>query len=358
MQWTGRKLLPAYGAKHILGVKPSANLAILAGTALAMISSTAVNAIQTIAPGGTQTSGLTYFQWNSVVTTSSVAYNATAAQIKTCLETIPLLRGNITVTGGPFTNTDVIVTFVNELAGLPQSLIAYYASTLAGGTPTLTTTTAGVAGKRWVAADISTLTNPTTGPSVSTSTGGTFPVGTYICQMAWITAGGETEPSWPTSIIIPDSTNDRIVFAAINAAGTPDEATGIRYYINGALVAEVAVASGAIAATNVDALPTSGGTEVMKSVNTAYKYADGRENPTVIAACDFMTDARGSVTYGTQGSGEFPRFRQDAETYYGGVFLASDVAGLTLALLTKLGGRLIKGTFSDPTTALVLIPAA
>jgi hypothetical protein len=56
-------------------------------------------------------------------TTDPIAYDASATQIMNALETLPGLSGNVTVSGTTINGTGVIVTFTNELATTPVSLI-------------------------------------------------------------------------------------------------------------------------------------------------------------------------------------------------------------------------------------------
>jgi hypothetical protein len=339
-----------------IGVKLTSNIRYLAGTILAFVSAVAANAQQTLT--GTATSGETYLEYPGWgITTTKIAYNATAAQVKACLETIPGFAGNIQTSGGALGTNPVVVTFINRLAGLPQTLLTKYGSTLAGGDITIANTTTGVANGRWMQADMSKLDNPTTGPSVSAVAGGTFPVGSYICQMAWVTPAGETLPSQGVAIAIADSTNDAIRFAAINAANTPDEATAIRYYINGILAAETAVATGAIAATDVLNMPTSGQGTGPATVNTAYKYSDGRQQPKVFLRFDTSTGPGGDAVRGSTAVPQHAQAEEEAQAWIGGYFMANKLIGLTQEILTAMGGRIIKGALSDPANCLVYIPA-
>lgn len=339
-----------------MGVKMSSNLRLLAGTILACLTSAATNEVQRLT--GTATGGETYLEipgWG--ISTTKIGALATAAQVKACLETVPGLKGSISTSSGPLGTNPVDITFNNRLAGLPQEQIRLFGSTLTGGTITPSTVTEGVANGRWVQADLTKLADPTTGPSVSTTTGGTFAVGAYACQMAWVTAQGETLPSQASLINIPDATNDAIRFAAINAANTPDEATAIKYYINGILAATVAVATGAIAQTDVLNMPTSGQGTGPASVNTAYTVTDGRHVPAAILRFDVATTPSGEVVLGSAPTGQHGVAQAEAPTWIGGYFMASEIVGLTAEILAAMNGRIVKGSLSDPTTCVVNIPS-
>lgn len=310
----------------------------------------AVNAVQTLSQVSSPSAGTFTLSFNGF-TTAAIAYNAAAAAVQSALEALPSIgAGNVACSGGALPGTPVVITFQGALAGQPVSAITVNSSGVTGGSFSIAQTTVGVRKgglKAWTGG---LLANPTTGPSVSATTGGSMPVGTYLAQMAWVTSTGETLPSLPVSVIVPDSTNDRIRFAAINAANTPDEATAIRYYLNGVLVAEVAVASGAIAQTDVDALPTSGLVpKGPQTVNTAYATTDGSSRLIGFAPCDIATDAQGGITLGETAGGEHGQVLADAPVFISGYFRMGDLSGIDATNGPQLTnfGRFIYGTYSD-----------
>ncbi|MEQ1761553.1 MAG: hypothetical protein ABL984_00270 [Pyrinomonadaceae bacterium] len=339
----------------ILTRRFQANTTVYKGQGLGQ-TTTGVNEVQTFTVTGTPTGGTFKLSFKGIKT-AALAYNAAAATVQAALEAlISVGTGNVSCGGGALPGTPVTITFQGALAAGPQPVVVFETTDNAftGGTsPTgaVAVTTKGVAAGALKAWDGTLLADPTTGPSVSTSTGGTMPVGTYLAQMAWVTPAGETLPSLPTSIIIPDATNDRMVFAAINAANTPDEATAIRYYLNGAMVLEVAVASGAIAATNLDALPTSGIVpKAPQTVNTAYKAADGSHILRGVALADFTTDAEGLVTFGQVSTGmEQGQSLAEAPYFAEGIFRMGDLYGISSTNGPQLSnfGRFLSGVYSD-----------
>jgi hypothetical protein len=108
------------------------------------------NEVQTVTITGTPTGG-TFTLTYAAQTTSGIAYNATAATVKTALEALSNIAvGDITsVTGGPGPATPYVVTFGGVLSGDIAQMTASAASLTGGTTPavTVTTTTPGWA---WV----------------------------------------------------------------------------------------------------------------------------------------------------------------------------------------------------------------
>lgn len=284
--------------------------------------STGVDEIQTLTVTGSGTYKLKFMGSK----TAAIAHDASAATIQTALRNLPTIGGsNVTVSGsagGPYT-----ITFTADLGGLSVPILEVVEATgTAAATPVKTTVGFPKgAVKAW---NSTKLTDPTAGPAVTAETGGSMPVGTYIAQMAWITAQGETLPSPGVAVIVPDATNDRIRFAAINAAGTPDDATGIRYYLNGVMVAQVAVATGAIAQTDVDSLPTGAAKAPQSRTNTAYVAADGTHKPLGVMPLEVASDDSGNVTLGAVAqTAILGHTIQEMPIFVTGAFLVSDLVG-------------------------------
>lgn len=321
------KLAPLYPASDYPALEVSRRIApstaLAKGRILGAISD-AVSEVQTVTVDAT---GGTFALRFQNARSAFVAEDVSAANLQAALEAVPTIgEGGVTVTGsagGPFT-----VTF--NISG-PQPMLECLTDddlTTGGAGVSIAETTVGIVAGSLKAWNYDKLTDPTTGPAVTAETGGSMPVGTYLAQMAWITALGETLPSRGVSVIVPDATNDRLTFAAINAANTPDLATGIRYYINGLLVAEVAVASGAIAATNVDALPTTGAVTTMRNTNNAYTATDGSHKPVAILPYTVATDSDGNITLGeTADTGHYGHVIQEVGVYLSGAFRKGDLVG-------------------------------
>jgi hypothetical protein len=139
--WTGTGVVPLYGKKAIeQGINLAPNTVFTQGVLLGPITSSA-SEVQTVTIGGTPTGGtftLTILNpfTGSTVTTSALAYNASAATVQAAL-TGPtgFGSGNVTVTGsagGPYT-----LTFGSALANTPVAPPTGDISLLTGGTPTI-----------------------------------------------------------------------------------------------------------------------------------------------------------------------------------------------------------------------------
>ncbi len=125
-----------------------------AGQLLAAVagSGTAVNDQQTLTVTGTPTGGSAGIFWNGQFI-GNLAYNSTAAQVDTLLETY-FGSGNITTSGGPWPGSAIVVTFAGETGGLFQPLMTNTNSFTGGTTPVLTithTTLGKPAGGYWTA---------------------------------------------------------------------------------------------------------------------------------------------------------------------------------------------------------------
>ncbi|MEU8136579.1 hypothetical protein [Streptodolium elevatio] len=100
---------------------------------------------QQVAITGTPTGGTFTLTFDGE-TTSGIAYNATAANVKTALEALPNVEaGDITATGGALPGTPVVVTFGGSLSGTNVAQMTGSAASLTGGTTpaVVVTTTAG-----------------------------------------------------------------------------------------------------------------------------------------------------------------------------------------------------------------------
>lgn len=342
-----------------LSRKFQAGATILKGTLLGQ-TTTGVAAVQTLTITGTPTGGTFRLSFKGIKT-APIAHNAAAAAVQAALEAIISVgTGNVTGSGGALPGTPVVLTFAGALATGPQPLIVFETADnlfTGGTTPTgsVANTTIGISAGALKAFNGAVIPNPTTGPAVVTTTGGTLGIGTYLAQMAWGNTNGETLPSFPVSVNVPDATNDAIRFPAINAANTPDEATFIRYYLNGVMVAEVAVSTpgtgGNVAQTDILNMPTAGFVpKVPNTVNNAYTASDGSSNLVGIAMLDTTTDSEGRVTFGQGVDGFEQGFELTEAPYYvSGYFRMGDLAGInaTNGPLLSSYGRFISGIYSE-----------
>lgn len=331
------------GAKALDGM-----MVVSKGQALALVTGTSTNHWQSItATGGS--AGSAVFSFNGEQFT--LAYNATAAQAQAAICALNSVgAGNCVVTAASSTLDAGALTFKfqGKLAGITQPPILLVSNGITGATPTINTAAQTcVPNGRLVAWNPARLANPTTGPSVSATTGGNNAVGLYLAQMAWITALGETLPSCAVAVVVPDSTSDRIRFAEITSGNVPSGATGIKYYLNGVLVATVALSSGAVPQTDVDAMPTTGQGSGPASVNTAFTATDGRHLFYGFATRNMASDNFGRVYDATTPNWDNGSLgKPEADITLGGCFLGSDLVGITgneQLLLDQTNGRLIDG---------------
>lgn len=122
------------------------------GTQALTVHVNGVNEVQTITFTGT-VSGGTYTLTYSGQTTGSIAYNATASDVKTALEALSNIGVNdVSVTGGPGGTGGVFtVTFRNALAATNVAqLTSATGSLTGGGSISHATTTAGVAASQTI----------------------------------------------------------------------------------------------------------------------------------------------------------------------------------------------------------------
>lgn len=115
------------------------------GQLLRQLTGTNTNEVQTIAKTGTVTGGSFTAAFDGS-TTVTIAYNATAAQVQTALESI-LGVGNVACAGGALPGTGVTVTFKGELAYQNVPLLTIDTTAITGGGSIgAAETTAGVTG--------------------------------------------------------------------------------------------------------------------------------------------------------------------------------------------------------------------
>jgi hypothetical protein len=92
------------------------------------------NEVQTLSKTGTVTSGTFTLTWEGD-TTAAIAFDATAAQVKTALVAASpeLATADVTATGGPLGGTPVVLTFTGSYAAQDVSLITADSTNLVGG---------------------------------------------------------------------------------------------------------------------------------------------------------------------------------------------------------------------------------
>lgn len=105
---------------------------------LGMLNWSAADEVQTVTVTGTPTGGsftLTY----AGQTTAPIAYNATAANVRTALEALSNVAvGDVTTAGGPLPGAAVTVTFVGNLSSMNVRPMTSTAALTGGSTPAVT----------------------------------------------------------------------------------------------------------------------------------------------------------------------------------------------------------------------------
>ena len=106
------------------------------------------NCVQTLTKGGTISGGTWTITFNGE-TTGAISATATAAEVQAHLERLASVRsGDIAVTGGPVTTTNLVLTFQGNYSAKVVPDVTVTTASLTGTTPTITpsVTTAGATG--------------------------------------------------------------------------------------------------------------------------------------------------------------------------------------------------------------------
>lgn len=105
-----------------------------------------INEVQRITRSGTLSGGTGTFTLHGL-TTSTITHSSDAATIQAVLEAHPYIgAGNVTVTGGPLSTTNVDITFIGKLAASNMTQLTWNNSLTGGGSATLSTVTVGMPG--------------------------------------------------------------------------------------------------------------------------------------------------------------------------------------------------------------------
>ncbi len=357
-QFSGRVLTARGGKLSYQRARYGPKASILLGAVLAFITAADRAEVQTLAYTGSGTTGTFQLSFDGQVTTT-LAYNATAAQVQAALALLPNVQSTgLVCAGGALGTASITITGAGALANADLPLITVVNNTTDFSTLAVTETTKGRAYGQVVAWDASTIANPTTAfltPS-GTGAGGTWTAGSYSVQGAWRNAQGSTLPGLPSVLALTASQSLRI--AAINAANTPDDATFLDIYVNGIHSKAIAVSTpgtgGNVAQTDI-AGPAEGTGLSLPTSNTAYIYGDGRQLARGFAPYDVTTDVRGDLIFGLSPAGQVGNMREPS-IVIGGVLRLGDIPGLTALALGQLGGRFIAGGGFGDANSLVLIP--
>ena len=351
-QSTLKPLFDAAGAMTFAR-KIQANSTIRAGTPLGL-TTTGVNAVQTLTITGTPTGGTFKLSFKGIKT-ATIAYNAAAATVQAALEAlISIGSGNVACTGGALPGTPVVITFQGSLAASPQPLIVWETddNALTGGTaPTgsVAHTTTGIAAGALKAWDGTLVAAPAV-PTVSAQAGGSvFGDGTnsfqFLIQVSFYNETGETLPSVAAPVVVAAG-NRTIRVAAY--AGVGAAVQGARVYANGVRIAEIAKSGADIPQTDIATIAGSGQPPALR--NECFTARDGSHVLRGFAMLDMATDAEGKVTYGRESAGndqgqKFP----EGQYYASGLFRIGDLYGITSSNGPQLDrfGSFLDGAYNN-----------
>ncbi|TXH19674.1 MAG: hypothetical protein E6R03_00190 [Hyphomicrobiaceae bacterium] len=321
------------------------------GKAVALVTATAVNQQQTISIGsGTPTSGA--FELTAEGTVLSIAFDDTAAEVQTKLEAV-FGVGNVVCSSGPLPGTSVVVTFQGEFAGLYVTPMVVGTSSLSAGTPACAITRTNVPYYRLVAWNPATITDPTAALSVSaTGSGGSFTATVHIITYTWSNAQGETRAARPTVLALTSGQQIRV--AAINAAGTPDDATYLNVYVDGILAKKIAVSTpgtgGNVAQTDIADYDTANAFVAPPDTNTAYTATNGAHKLLGFLNKAVSTDWKGGVFHSTAATGTIQMGGiQDADVVVGGIVNQANLVGISgyeTIVLSQLNAKILSGTIA------------
>ena len=321
------------------------------GQVLGQLSGGAVNDVQTVTIGGSPTGGTfkLVLEWpiGNQQTTAAIAYNAAASAVQSAIAALSNVgTGNVAVTGssgGPYT-----VTFSGKFAGQPVPVMTAGTNALTGGSSpaaTIAHTTVGQAAGTFAAYSSAVVTAPASAPTVSgAGTGSAFAAGTFLCNITYVNAQGETTPSPAAAVTLTAA--QKIRLAAISSI--PDTVTAVNLYVDGVLIGNAAVSSNATSQTDFD-VATITAKQGLPAANTAYTIPNGSGCQTAkrLLAYSCVVDNSGYVTRANVSTGGLWGEKQlTAPAYYAGDFNCADLVGLDAKAVSDLGGVVAIGTVS------------
>ena len=294
----------------------------------------------------------------TVVTTpsSALAYNASAAAVKSAIETA--------LTTDEIDGSDRVDVFKRST----RWTLTEKAST-DGGTFALAVT---VNGKREIAAGLAwniSAANLTTalealsnigagGVVASGSAGGPYTL-TFIPGLGF----SSLDPAGTLGPIVVEVINDLTLVSTAIAGITLAEKANAAYVVHfknhlgntnvaAATTGAGSLTGGASTATVATLLGGSAGTP---GIFDTYDptLTTGRAIPKCWLQHQCTTDSSKNISYGDAINAQQQMLSLPA--YFNGIFWASDIVGLTEAALAKLGGRILMGSFAAPDTCLVKI---
>jgi hypothetical protein len=302
---------------------------------------TSANDVQTFTATGTPTGGsMTYAVTNpltNVVSNLAIPYNCSAASLQTLANAI-LGSGNIVAGGGPWPGTPLTLTATGATSGLPITVAVAGTNAFTGGSAPASSvahTTTGVQ-----AGDMAAYNGPVAAPVAPTvagnGTGSSFGAGTYLVEVSYKTALGESTPSPAVAVTLTAAQNIRVTAIA----SIPTGVTSVNYYVDGELEANTAVSAGTAAQTDiVGTTPAISG--VPERTNRAFTV-----RPACLLKYPCATDALGNITLGnTSGGGFHGQTQLTVPAYFRGIFDTARIVGLDASAVAILG-RIYRGTTS------------
>lgn len=319
------------------------------GHVLGQLSGGAVNDVQTVTIGGSPTGGTfkLVLEWpiGNQQTTAAIAYNASASAVQSAIAALSNVgTGNVAVSGsGPYT-----VTFQGKFAGQPVPVMTAGTNALTGGSSpaaTIAHTTVGQTAGTFAAYSSAVVAAPASAPSVSgASTGSAFAAGTFLCNITYVNAQGETTPSPAAAVTL--TAGQKIRLAAISSIA--NGVTAVNMYVDGTLIGSAAVSSNATSQTDFD-VATITTKQGLPAANTAYSIPNGAGCQTAkrLLAFACVVDNAGYITRANVSTGGlWGEKALTAPAYYAGDFNCADLYGLDAKAVTDLGGVIAVGTVS------------
>lgn len=336
-----------------------ANQSFSKGQALALVTATAVNAVLTFTITGSPTTGS--FKFSFLGKTLTIPYNCSAATLSTLCQAV-FGTGNYSTGGGAWPGTALTITLTGIYAGLSPVVPTLVESTVDTGTVAVTVSTTNVPNGKLVKWDPTKIANPTTVLSVSAAGTGTFAAGSYSISYTWANANGETLAAPATSLALSGSQAIRV--AAINAAGTPDDATSLKVYVNGVLAKVIAVATpgsgGNVLSTDIAIWDTAISGAPLPTVNTALVKTDGRQSFYGFANRMVTTDATGAIFHSSTTNPGTPGVAGNGldAVVVGGMIDQVSLAGISdwTEWLRQTGAKIMSGTVAGGNAVFALSP--
>ena len=308
------------------------------GTVLAQITQANTADVQTITVSGG--SGSMTFWLNTLNgPIGPFAYNISLVNLAAAIATIYGV-GNIAVTGTP--GSSYVLTGTGALAAglLPLLGILNVSSGL---TVTIAHTTPGALNGAFTTYLQNLVAAPTTAATVTAAgVDGTWGVGTYVVTYTYMTASGETTPSY-AAVVTLGATNH---IAVASLTGIPNGVVSVNVYVNHTLAFNQAVTNNATGAFSI--LAPSGtliglGTPAK---NTASIVNDGSQIPQGILCTDAYADPFGNVWLGQSPQQQIAVQALTAEMLLAGYVNTANLVGLDANAVSVLG-KLKWGTLSS-----------